>query len=255
MFIKSVSHKNQKGNIAFKILFFILALLAGWGTGWYWSHINFEKWQEKVAREALENIKLEQMFCDKAVQIINEKSQKIEVKKEDIITEYFDNIKNQLISLRETINKSKLTWKNIFPEEAKRIEELDSRVVKKVTDIKNLKNQIELLKIGYNKHKLDKREMEKLQGKIQKLNLKINSLEADIMAYKDIGSTYPSNVMSLDILSENIILPKGDIIDLLETIDLPMDELPASLETEKVLPIPELDMENLLTIEELLDKK
>lgn len=202
---------------------------------------DFEKWQRKVGKEALENIKLEQALCQNALQTINDKANNIRsvneqkgVKKyagsnDVIVLEYFDNIRNQILLLMNVINKSKLTWENIFEEEAKKTREYDEKIISTYADIKKLKNEIrlqkEILDMMQNSNDYSRQEYKKESKEIRKIikqlktkiNTLQNTLQKEVQLSKDLN--FPSGLIIQNTLSSKaeIVVPyifSGNMTDL-----------------------------------------
>ncbi|MCU0652270.1 MAG: hypothetical protein MUC39_04950 [Candidatus Omnitrophica bacterium] len=218
MNFKEIWNKWRKDVIIITITF-VLGVI----TAIFFGNISFRSWQKKVAKEALENTKLEQGFCDTAILVLNEKIDKTRANQENInkavILEYFDNVKNQMVSLKAIINRSKLTWVNIFPKDSEESEKFDKQLLVSIDDVKSLKNDIKNdLRILVEKQKKADTENnkisdqnKKIQSTIEKLESKLESIKNNINTFQNAGSIYPSGLLSP---GNNIILPNGNTFSL-----------------------------------------
>jgi len=200
-----------KVSIYIAIISFTLSLLAGF----IFSKISFSGWQKKVAREALENIKLEQTYCENLIKIVSEKMDKLNLTEKNqqiIVSEYFDNIRNQLVSLRLSINKSKSTWDNIFPQVAEDVAKKDREVIQLASSVQSLDQDVNGLAFAYDANK-DENMREKLISKTKELNQTAKTLDYNIKAYNHVQVNLSNVVTPVTAAAGIVVLPNGEYVD------------------------------------------
>jgi predicted small secreted protein len=174
-------------------------------TTWHFSNIDFKDYQRKVAKEALEKIKLEQSFCDTSLRFLNEKMGILETNKDwnrDIINEYFISLRIQLSMLRDVINSSRLTWANIFPDESERVEKMDSRFLSTLAKLESLEERMTSIE------EITAPELKDLKLEIAKEKESLQNIFNSYLAAPP--TSYPSVAVTSDSIATGItVLPSG----------------------------------------------
>lgn len=200
---------NRKG-----FIYFIVSILITGGLTAHYGKKQFEEWQIKVAIATSKNIILELKNCDDILQVINEKTNKIKNKSENELTlEYFDNVKNKVVSLKDTINNSKSLWELMFPaytkskeytEVSRKVKQLDSKLIGIIGDIKSLNKKLELAET--------RNGIAALKITQNQLQDAINNYTQTLQSYNNLPISnnlpifYPSSVVSPDSITTGTVI-------------------------------------------------
>ena len=196
-----------RNNFSFIIVTFLFTVAGIVATKIY-SQQQFKDWQIKVATATSGNINLEQKVCDSTLRTINDKTTKIKnknVHQAEHLLEYFDNLRNQIVILKDIITNSKQHWDVMFPEftkkytkEIEKIERYDRELLGLVAKTKELEKQIKLnAKSG---------EVKLLKESIEKLEKTTNLFEEKLQSYSDLPPIYPSSVASADSVTSGVVV-------------------------------------------------
>jgi len=184
----------------------VLGIYYTWHTSSEFHKKSFEDYQKKVATATLNNITLELNTCDRIIRTLYEKMDKNNNKNEDLnneSAEYFDNVKNQILILKDIINNSKTQWSIIFPEEAKKVNELDRNLLATIAQIRTLDSKLEDLK-----QESRIKDIKDIKAELEKT---LNAYSQQLKAYTTL-KVYPSSVVSADaVVSGDTVLPNGNV--------------------------------------------
>jgi len=206
------------------LLYFILGsflsvifFFFGWGITAHYADKAFEKWQLKVATATSQNIMLEQKACDATLQIINDKIDSLKnrnINDNGLSLEYLDNVKNQVVMLKNIVSNSKSFWDLMFPvytkpeyaEDVRKVEDYDKQLLGIISDIKELNRKRDVEeKLG---------QTEKVKDTVTQLQEKIEQYRKQLDVYKNLPTSYPSSVASADsVATGSIILFNGNVFN------------------------------------------
>ncbi len=198
------------------IISLIIGAFISWRITSCYSKKDFQKWQKKVALTTSSNIRLEQSICDSILRTVNDKTVRIgniHSDNKDIILEYFDNIKNQIVILRKVIKNTKSQWDIIFPDfvrEHKKdimyVENYDKEILQIVEEINDLRSKLKKAKSTGKEEEIDEI--------LEKLREKQGLYKKKLQQYKELPLTYPSSVVSSDTaVTGEMVLPDGSVFN------------------------------------------